>query len=162
MADLLINGKDAKILGIRMGSGFIEELLSPYPLKEAITNESRLENGKRVLMPKDELEEDEIDYGVRYKDSREVTLTFTIEGVNTITFLRNLQRFYGLLYAGSIEIEVPIVMKKCKLEYIKSSSFGKDYNNTFCSVVVRFEECNILDEKEIKGSYNKSYNKSYR
>ena len=162
MADLLINGKDARVLGIRMGSGFMEELLSPYPLKDAVTNESRLENGKRVLMPKNELEEDEIDYGVRYKDSREVTLTFTIEGINSITFLRNLQRFYDILYDGVVEIEVPCIMFKCKLDYIKSSSFGKDYNNTFCSVIVRFEENDILAQREIKGSYNKSYNKSYR
>lgn len=154
MADLLINGKDAKVLGIRMGSGFMEELLSPYPLKDAVTNESRLEDGKRVFSDDPNAK--------RYKDSREVTLTFTIEGINSITFLRNLQRFYDILYDGVVEIEVPCIMKKCKLDYIKSSSFGKDYNNTFCSVIVRFEENSILAQREIKGSYNKSYNKSYR
>lgn len=154
MADLLINGKDAKVLGIRMGSGFMEELLSPYPLKDAVTNESRLEDGKRVFRDDPNAK--------RYKDSREVTLTFTIEGINSITFLRNVQRFYDILYGGVVEIEVPCIMRKCKLDYIKSSSFGKDYNNTFCSVIVRFEENNILAQREIKGSYNKSYNKSYR
>lgn len=154
MADLLINGKDAKIMGVRMGHGFINELMTPYPLKDAITNESRLEDGRRVLKSKGN--------GKRFKNYRELTLTFIVEGVNSITFFRNLQRFESLLYEGEIEIEVPSVYRKHRLNYQKSNSFARTYDNTFCKVMVKFTEDFIDEQKEIKGSYNKSYNKSYR
>lgn len=163
MGDLIINGEDALLMGVRMGDGFVSELLTPFPLKDGIYNESRLENGRRLMLPKKEedIEEGEIDYAIRYKKHRELNLTFTIEGVNSIVFMRNLQKFERILYGGVVQIQVPHIYRTYKLTYQQSNSFATNYGSTFCKMVVRFTEDLINDQRELEGSYNDSYNNSY-
>lgn len=128
MADLLINGKDALKMGVRMGDGFINSLLIPYPIKDYIENESRLENGKRV------------EFKNLKKDSREVTLMFNIEGDTFDEFRTRLKDFEAILYMGKVEIEVPYYKLKHTLTYRRSNSFNRSFSNTFCSILVRFTE----------------------
>lgn len=136
MAELLINGKDAISIGVRMGEGFINELRNFYPMKEYVTNESRLENGRRII------------YGQGKKDYREVSLIFTVEADNPDIFSRNLQSFEDILYGERVQIEVPQRGLKRILTYRKSTNFAGSYDNTFCKVMVRFTEDIIEDDSD--------------
>ena len=126
MSDLIINGVDALEHGIRMGEGFLNELLCPAPMKEFITNESRLEHGKRVI------------YNEPRFDSRDLTLVFTIEGNTPQQYLVNLQYFNSILAKGKIEIKVPAISDEVFiLTYQRSSGFGLNLERTFSKVSVK-------------------------
>ena len=128
MSDMLINGEDALKYGIRMGEGFISELLTPAPLKEFITNESRLEHGKQVL------------YSFARLDTRELNLTFTIEGKNTKEYLNNYNYFRKVLYKGKVEIVIPIISSEVYiLTYRRCTPFALNSSRTFSKLTVRFE-----------------------
>ena len=128
MADLLINGKDALKMGVRMGDGFINSLLIPFPIKDYIENESRLEHGKRI------------EFNNLKKDSREVTLMFNIEGNNFEDFRTKLKDFEAILYRGKVEIEVPKYKAKHILTYRRCNNLNRSFSNLFCSILVRFTE----------------------
>lgn len=69
IGDLFINGKDAfSTFGVCMGDGFIDSIDAPAPTKDYIKNESRLENGTRIITDNSKI------------GSRSLTLSFTIEG----------------------------------------------------------------------------------
>lgn len=126
MSDLIINGVDALKHGIRMGEGFLNELLCPAPMKEFITNESRLEHGKRVI------------YNEPRFDSRDLTLVFTIEGNTPQQYLVNLQYFNSILAKGKIEIKVPAISDEVFiLTYQRSSGFALNLAKTFSKVSVK-------------------------
>lgn len=79
--------------GVRPGKGFRDELASPAPLKDFVTNESRLENGKRVM------------YGSPRLASRTFNLEFQITGSSKAQYKQNLDAFYAELYKGEITLE---------------------------------------------------------
>ena len=126
MSDLIINGVDALEHGIRMGEGFLNELLCPAPMKEFITNESRLEHGKRVI------------YNEPRFDSRDLTLVFTIEGSTQEEYLKNLKYFNSILAKGKIEVKVPVISDEVFiLTYQRSSGFALNSTRTFSKVSVK-------------------------
>lgn len=140
MTELTINGIDAwNAWGVKMGDGFIDALCSSGELKSFIENESRAEDGKRVLVT-----------NIR-KASREITLTFTIQGVynkdiatSKSSFTRNMKRFIAELEKGIVDIQIPT--RSSEIFHLIYAGKGVKYkysrNFTFCSFVAKFIEPN--------------------
>ena len=129
LGDLYINSQDAwATWKVAMGNGFIENLLVPAGLKEFIENESRLENGKRVITTNPKV------------SSRDVTLTFNIHGDSTSEYLSNYAAFVAILQAGTVKIRVPAINMTFNLIYKKSSSFNIGRARMDSSLSVKFEE----------------------
>ena len=129
LGDLYINSQDAwGTWKVAMGNGFIENLLVPAGLKEFIENESRLENGKRVITTSPKV------------SSRDVTLTFNIHGDSTSEYLSNYASFVAVLQSGTVRIRVPSINMTFNLIYKKSSSFNISRARMDSSLAVKFEE----------------------
>ncbi len=129
--DLLINEKDAwSEWGVVMGDGFISSILTPAGNKDFIQNESRTENGKRVLYVNPKI------------DSRELTLTFNIHGSNSSDYLSKFNSFVGELQKGKVGISIPEIGMSFNLLHKKSASFGINSARTFSKLSVKFEEPN--------------------
>lgn len=111
-----------------MGSSFIENLLLPAGNKEFIENESRLENGKRVITTNPKVA------------SRDVTLTFNMHGDSASEYLSNYAAFVAVLQSGTVRIRVPSINMTFNLIYKKSSSFNIGRARMDSSLAVKFEE----------------------
>lgn len=138
MGELLINGKDAlSTWGVRMGNGFIDALDSPLSTKEYIENESRMENGKRILAKNVKLA------------SRVVTLPFTIEGSSQLDYQSKKKSFESELYNGYLTVQVPGNSSDIFKLYYKgqSSSYGQNKERTFGKFSAKFEEANPDDRQ---------------
>lgn len=136
LGDLYINSQDAwGQWKVAMGSGFIENLLVPAGNKEFIENESRLENGKRVITTNPKVA------------SRDVTLTFNIHGDSTSEYLSNYAAFVAILQAGAVKIRVPAINMTFNLIYKKSNSFNIGRTRMDSSLAVKFEEPNPTDRQ---------------
>lgn len=134
--ELIINGKDAWTQwGVNMGEGFIDTLDAPLPMKEYIENESRLEDGKRVLTS-----------NVK-KDSREITLSFTITGTSESDYRSKKKAFETELYNGALTISVPKISSDVyHLIYTgKNVSYGLSLDRCFGNFSAKFEEPNPSD-----------------
>lgn len=134
--DLYINSQDAwSTWKVAMGDGFIENLLLPAGTKDFIENESRLENGKRVI------------YNDPKVASREVTLTFNIHGDTTSEYLANYKAFVSALQAGKVTARVPAVGMTFTLVYKKSTSFALGRSRMNSRLAVKFEEPDPTDRE---------------
>lgn len=141
LPELRINGSDVvyQTYGVRMGDGFIDALTEPLSLKDFIENESRLEHGTRVVV------------GASPKcQARELTLDFTIEGSSPADFLAKKNAFLSLMYAGSVEIQVPRESPDTyRLVYLgKGATYSVNPQRTFCHIVLKFKEPNPADRAE--------------
>ncbi len=125
--------------GVNMGSGFIDALLAPAPMKSFIESDCRLEDGKRVIS------------AYAYQDSRDVTLSFTVLGDDKEDdddednegkdCLSRLAAFYALLHKGELVLKVPTLGDDVyHLVYKKSSSFSHGTSRRVCTVSVKFTE----------------------
>lgn len=131
--DLIINRKDAfTTWGIRMGEGFLDALGSSVPMKEFIVNKSRLEHGKRVTTTTPKV------------DERELTLSFTIEGVTASDYQEKKKAFFEELYKGVIDIQVPLVSSEIyHLIYLgKNITYAQSLDRTFGKCSMKFCEPN--------------------
>lgn len=136
LGDLYINSQDAwGQWGVAMGNSFIENLLLPAGTKDFIENESRLENGKRVITTNPKVA------------SRDVTLTFNIHGDSTTEYLSNYAAFVAILQAGAVKIRVPAINMTFNLIYKKSSSFNIGRARMDSSLAVKFEEPDPTDRE---------------
>lgn len=134
LGDLYINSQDAwGQWKVAMGDNFIENLLVPAGNKEFIENESRLENGKRVITTNPKVA------------SRDVTLTFNIHGDTTTEYLTNYAAFVAVLQAGAVKIRVPAINMVFNLIYKKSTSFNLGRARMDSSLAVKFEEPDPTD-----------------
>jgi hypothetical protein len=131
--DLIVNRKDAfTTWGIRMGEGFLDALGSSVPMKEFIVNKSRLEHGKRVIATTPKV------------DERELTLSFTIEGVTASDYQEKKKAFFEELYKGVIDIQVPLVSSEIyHLIYLgKNITYAQSLDRTFGKCSMKFCEPN--------------------
>lgn len=131
--ELIINNKDAYATwGVRMGDGFLDTIGTPSPMKEYIENKSRLEHGKRVIVSNPK------------QDEREITLTFTIEGISKSDYQTKKKSFFNELYNGNVDIQVPENGSEVyHLIYIgKSITYAQSLDRTFGKVSMKFSEPN--------------------
>lgn len=128
--DLEINGKDAYTTwGVSMGDDFISNILSPAGLKDFIENESRIENGKRVIHNNPKLAD------------RDVTLTFFLEGSTPDIYLERYKAFVSELQTGSIRVFIPPISKDIyKFTVQKFQSYALNITRTFSKVSVKLNE----------------------
>lgn len=137
--DLFINGKDAlETWGVRMGDGFLDSIDGFNEMKDYIENESRLEHGKRVIT------------GNAKVASREIALTFTIEGSSESDYRSKKKSFQTELEKGAVNIKVPVLGNEVyKLIYMgKSVSYGLSLDRCFGKISSKFEEPNPMDRNE--------------
>lgn len=134
LGDLFINNQDAwGTWMVAMGESFIENLLLPAGNKDFIENESRLENGKRVITTNPKVA------------SRDVTLTFNVHGDTTSEYFTNYKAFVAVLQAGKVTVRVPAIGMTFTLVYKKSTSFALDRSRMNSRMAVKFEEPDPTD-----------------
>lgn len=134
--ELIINGVDAyEKWGVSMGKGFLDAIDSFVPMKEYVTNKSRLEHGERVLL------------GTPKVDAREVNLSVTISGTSEADYRNKRKLFEAELQKGLVAVKVPALGNEVyKLFYMgKSPSYNMNLARTFSEVSVRFKEPNPMD-----------------
>ena len=74
-------------------------------------------------------------------DERDVTLTFTIEGLNKSDYKSKFDLFMAELKKGKVEIQVPDVGNEIyRLTYKSSSNFGINRQRTFSKISIKFNE----------------------
>jgi len=129
LGDLYINGNDAwGTYRVAMGEGFIQTLLTPAGNKDFIENESRLENGKRVVFNNPKVA------------SRDLTLTFNIHGDTQEEYMLNYKAFVAVLQQGKVVLRVLDLDMTFTLVHKRSSSFALDRNRLNSRLSVKFEE----------------------
>ena len=124
------------LVGVKMGDGFKDELFAPAELKEFVSNESRLEHGKRVITIGSN------NNSLARKASRNIALEFLIVGNSESDFELNKNTFFNELYKGSVKLEVPeITTDVFHLIYQgKSGTYSSGLSKKACKVKVSFEE----------------------
>ncbi len=127
---LLINGKDAfKTWGVFLQERTEGKLLLPANNKPIVTNKSRLEHGKRVVI-------DEI-----YIDERDVILSFCISASSRAEFKQRYQAFISELRKGLIRLEYDNEVYK----FLLKDFMELDYLDRVGTLSVRFNEPNPYD-----------------
>lgn len=88
-----------KDYGILLVKGAYEALLAPVAMKEYPKNESRLEDGVRIIttLPK--------------KQSRNVTLKIVIDAKNEESYFKPLDSFINFISSGIFLLKVPTIKK---------------------------------------------------
>ena len=132
--ELFINEKDAWITwGINMGDKFLENLLTPAPLKPFIENKSRSEHGKQVLISKAKV------------DERDVSLVIILEGETQSEYLSRYKSFLEELYKGRVNIRVPVLGETYKLTYQSSPTKMGNRGLKCGKFSLKFNEPNPMD-----------------
>ena len=134
--DLFINGKDAwETWGVNMGNDFLDAIDGFAPMKDYIENESRLEDGKRIVKMTPKVA------------SRDITLHFTIKGDSQQDYRSKRVAFEEELRAGFIDVNVPVLGAQVyHLIYLgKSVSYAMNIARTFSTISAKFEEPNPTD-----------------
>ena len=134
--DLFINGKDAwETWGVNMGEDFLDAIDGFAPMKDYIENESRLEDGKRIVKMTPKVA------------SRDMTLHFTIKGNSQQDYRSKRAAFEEELRAGFIDVNVPVLGAQVyHLIYLgKSVSYAMNIARTFSTISAKFEEPNPAD-----------------
>lgn len=136
--ELFINGRDAwDWWGISMDSTALTALMTPAPMKDFISNESRLEHGISVtnINPK--------------KAQRELTLAFNLIANSMEDFLQKYNDFCNNVLAQSLLVintkYQPGVFYKCY--YISCSQFA-EYNMTMGKFILKLVEPNPDDRND--------------
>ena len=131
--DLIINGQDAyETWGVSMGDNFIDRMEAPVSVKDYISNESRLEHGKRVIT----------DANIIRLASRDVTLQFHIFGDSENDYRTKKKDFEQMLYRGEVNIQIPSRGTEIyHLLYLgKQITFAQ--TSSECKLTAKFEEPN--------------------
>lgn len=131
--DLIINGLDAYTTwGVSMGDDFIDAIEAPLSVKDYISNESRLEHGKRVIT----------DASIIRLSSRDITLQFHIFGDSALDYRAKKKAFEQILYNGILDIQIPSRGSEIyHLIYLgKQITFAQTFSE--CKLTAKFEEPN--------------------
>lgn len=130
--DLVINGNDAfENWGVSMGDGFLDSIEAPLSMKDYISNESRIQNGKRVIT----------DPSILRIASREVTLQFHIFGSTESEYRANKKAFENnVLYNGVVDIQIPSRGDEIYHLIYLGKQITIAQTLTECKLTVKFEE----------------------
>lgn len=136
----LVNEDDSSYLdldtfGITLVKGWREALLTPAPVKEYVTNDSRLQHGQSVIAtPK-----------YAKKDKRDVSISFFLEGETEEEYLQRYEDFLNkIAYSGEFYLKIPQLKRIFKLVYSQCSQFG-DYGLKKGKFVLKLTEYNPDD-----------------
>lgn len=125
-----INGYDLWAeYGACLVKGAYAALLKPPAAKECVSNASRLEHGKRVVV-----------VGTLKMDSREVSLSFCFEASTEAELDRRCAHFQADITSGLVKLYVPRLARTYTLLY-KSAGELKTYRTRYIRVIkVTFTE----------------------
>ena len=145
--NITINGRTLD--GIYPGNKFIDTLKAPLELKPFIQNESRLEDGVRVIVPDTP----------RFA-SRNLSLEFVIIGDGPRDMYSKRDAFFNELYKGQVELGVtePVGNETESIFYNlvylgKSPTYDQSLTRNSCRVKVSFMEPNPRKHNEIAPYY---------
>lgn len=101
--------------GVTLTRGWREALLKPAAVKDYSKNDSRLEDGIRIIAKKEYAK----------KKEREIQLSFLLEAESETQYLANYEKFLNdIAYSGMIYLKVPVMNKVFKLVYTDCQKFG--------------------------------------
>lgn len=131
---LYINDIQASTKGVWMGDGFLNTLEQPVTLKDYVSNESRLLDGKQVIVKNKRIA------------SRSLTLTFNIHGENAQQYNQNKQWLFEQLTCGYVKLKVKNAFGEEKYYHLiyngKSVSYGELYTHMDGKQTCGFDEPN--------------------
>lgn len=101
--------------GVTLTRGWREALLKPAAVKDYSKNDSRLEDGIRIIAKKEYAK----------KKERDIQLSFLLEAENETQYLANYEKFLNdIAYSGMIYLKVPVMNKVFKVVYTDCQKFG--------------------------------------
>ena len=101
--------------GVTLTRGWREALLKPAAVKDYSKNDSRLEDGIRIIAKKEYAK----------KKERDIQLPFILEAESETQYLANYEKFLNdIAYSGIIYLKVPVMNKVFKLVYTDCQKFG--------------------------------------
>lgn len=132
--ELFINGKDAYTeYGMSLEDGAISALLTPPSLKEFVENESRIENGKKII----------VSYPVY--DARDVSLAFHIVAPTKEAFFAKYQALCAVLQKGIVKIKTKYQADTVyKFVYNSCTQFSQ-YSFGIAKFTLKLTEANPAD-----------------
>ena len=130
---------DLDDFGVTLIRGWREALLTPAPVKEFVTNDSRIANGVSVIAsPK---------YVKRNK--REVSISMLVEGSSQDDYLYKYENFLEkIAYSGQFCLKVPCLKRVFKLVYSQCSKYG-DYGLKKGNFTLKLTEYNPVDREKL-------------
>lgn len=135
--DIIINGQDRydvwETWNIALSDGAISTLLAPPPVKERISNKSRLEDGERIDTT-----------APVYYDSRDITLEMHLIAPDFTTFVNRYQSFFNVISkAKDIFLQFHIYNRWLRFHftYVSCTQFGA-YQGTLGKFALRLHEAN--------------------
>lgn len=124
--------------GMDMGDGFLDTLEEPLVYKDYITNESRLENGKRIT-----------ECGKPKLAARDLTLIFTIEGENPADFRALKTAFFKMLSDNYGKLVLTVPQSSGDIYHLRYLGKGNEYSRSldrcFCKIALKFCESDPSD-----------------
>lgn len=132
--ELFINGKDAYTeYGMSLEDGAISALLTPPPLKEFVENESRIENGKKIIV------------GYPVYDARDISLAFHIVAPTKEAFFTKYQALCAVLQKGIVKIKTKYQADTVyKFVYNSCTQFSQ-YSFGIAKFTLKLTEANPAD-----------------
>lgn len=101
--------------GVTLTRGWREALLKPAAVKDYSKNDSRLEDGIRIIAKKEYAK----------KKERDIQLSFLLEAESETQYLANYEKFLNdIAYSGMIYLKVPVMNKVFKVVYTDCQKFG--------------------------------------
>ena len=101
------------LYGVRLVRGCYEALLTPYGMKDYITNQSRLVHGTSYTATQ-----------ASKAKERKVALQVVLEGTDYDDYLAKYEALLALLSGGMIHLKVPRLNRVYKLVYTSCSRFN--------------------------------------
>lgn len=131
--EIKINSVDVrKEYGVVFSPGLTDALLAPPAAKPPIQSESRLEDGKRTIIPA----------GSVRLASREITVEMGITAPDRPTFLKRHEDFMSALTAGWLNIQTSLIPGKTfRCRYVSCTQFT-NYDSRIAKYILKLEEPN--------------------
>lgn len=131
MSDFTINGFNARQnWGIILQDVSVSALLAPVPMKEPISNKSRLKHGKKVIYD-----------NIPKRDERDISLQLTMYANSQVDLLRQFASFCGVLYTQRLEIQTPYSSDIYRCTYISCSQYTS-FHKGVAKFILRLNEPN--------------------
>lgn len=130
---------DCGDFGVTFLRGWREALLKPEAVKTYSQNDSRLENGIRMVA----------DAKYAKAQKRDIQLSMILEGDSESDYLTKLENFYDkVAYNGMFYLKVPCLNKVFKVVYSDCPKFG-DYSLKKANFTLKLTEPNPKDRDKI-------------
>lgn len=130
---------DLAEFGVTLTRGWREALLTPAPVKDYVSNDSRIEHGVNMIATPE----------CTKLNKRNVDIPLFLEGHSTEDYLEKLESFFEkITYSGEFCMKVPCLKRVFKFVYSQCSKFG-DYGLKKGIFTLKLVEPNPKDRLKI-------------